>query len=438
MTRRERAPTIARGLSGAINSGHAERRRVVVTGVGLVTPLGTGVEKNWSALIEGRSGIGPITRFDAKDFPSRIAGEVRDFRAEDHIEKKEIKKMDLFIQYAMAAADMAIGSSRLTIDDANAPAVGVVIGVGLGGLPTIEEYHSVYLESGLRRISPFMIPKLIANMAPGQIAMKYGAKGVNYTPTSACSSGAHAVGEAARMIRHGYQDVVICGGAEACISATGVAGFVAMRALSTRNDEPERASRPFDKGRDGFVMGEGAGVLVLEELESARRRGATILAEIAGYGTNCDAYHMTQPSPEGVGAAACMRLCLEDGGLTPDAVQYINAHGTSTEFNDANETKAIKSVFGEYAARLAVSSTKSMTGHLLGGAGGIEAVYTVLALVNGVIPPTINYEEPDPECDLDYVPNVARRAALEIALSNSYGFGGTNVSLAFRRGDLVA
>jgi 3-oxoacyl-[acyl-carrier-protein] synthase II len=283
-----------------------------------------------------------------------------------------------------------------------------------------------------------MIPKLIANIAPGQIAMKYGAKGVNYTPTSACSSGAHAVGEAARMIRHGYQDVVICGGAEACISATGVAGFVAMRALSTRNDEPERASRPFDKGRDGFVMGEGAGVLVLEELEGARRRGARILAEVAGYGTNCDAYHMTQPSPEGVGAAACMRLCLEDGGLTPDAVQYINAHGTSTEFNDANETKAIKSVFGEYAARLAVSSTKSMTGHLLGGAGGIEAVYTVLALVNGVIPPTINYEEPDPECDLDYVPNAARRAALEIALSNSYGFGGTNVSLAFRRGELVA
>jgi 3-oxoacyl-[acyl-carrier-protein] synthase II len=268
--------------------------------------------------------------------------------------------------------------------------------------------------------------------------MKYGAKGVNYTPTSACSSGAHAVGEAARMIRHGYQDVVICGGAEACISPTGVAGFVAMRALSTRNDEPQRASRPFDKGRDGFVMGEGAGVLVLEELEGARRRGATILAEVAGYGTNCDAYHMTQPSPEGVGAAACMRLCLEDGGLTPDAVQYINAHGTSTEFNDANETKAIKSVFGEYAARLAVSSTKSMTGHLLGGAGGIEAVYTVLALVNGVIPPTINYEDPDPECDLDYVPNAARRATLDVALSNSYGFGGTNVSLAFRRGDLVA
>jgi len=416
-----------------MQNGNSQRRRVAVTGVGLVTPLGTGVDKNWQGLVEGRSGVGPITRFDPKDFPTRIAGEVRDFRAEDFIEKKEIKKMDLFIQYAMAAADMAVASSGLAIDEANAARVGVVVGVGLGGLPTIEEYHGVYLESGLRRISPFMIPKLIANMAPGQIAMKYGAKGVNYTPTSACSSGAHAVGEATRMIRHGYQDVVVCGGAEACISPTGVGGFVAMRALSTRNDAPQKASRPFDKGRDGFVMGEGAGILVLEELEGAKRRGAKILAEVAGYGTNCDAYHMTQPSPEGVGAAACMRLCLEDGGLSPAHVQYINAHGTSTEFNDANETKAIKSVFGEYAARLAVSSTKSMTGHLLGGAGGVEAVFTVLALENGVIPPTINYEEPDPECDLDYVPNAARKAPLDVALSNSYGFGGTNVSLAFRR-----
>jgi 3-oxoacyl-[acyl-carrier-protein] synthase II len=282
-----------------------------------------------------------------------------------------------------------------------------------------------------------MIPKLIANLAPGQIALKYGAKGINYTPTSACSSGAHAVGEAMRMIRHGYQDAVICGGAEACLSPTGVGGFVAMRALSTRNDEPARASRPFDKGRDGFVMAEGAGVLVLEELESARRRGVTILAELVGYGTNGDAYHITQPSPEGVGAAGCMRLCLEDAGIRPDAVQYINAHGTSTEFNDANETKAIKRVFGEYAARLAVSSTKSMTGHLLGGAGGVEAVYTVLALDRSLIPPTINYEERDPECDLDYVPNVAREAPIEVALSNSYGFGGTNVSLAFRKGDTV-
>jgi 3-oxoacyl-[acyl-carrier-protein] synthase II len=417
-----------------MNDGNEQRRRVVVTGLGLVTPLGTGVEKNWDALVHGRSGVAAITRFDASGFPTRIAGEVRDFRAEDFIERKEIKKMDLFIQYTMAAADMAIASSGLKIDDANAARVGVIVGVGLGGLPTIEEYHGLFLESGLKRISPFMIPKLIANLAPGQVAIKHGAKGINYTPTSACSSGGHAVGEAMRMIRHGYQDVVICGGAEAAISPTGVGGFVAMRALSTRNEEPERASRPFDKGRDGFVIGEGAGVLILEELEIARRRGAPILAEVAGYGTNGDAYHITQPSPEGVGASACMALCLADAGISPDAVQYINAHGTSTEYNDANETKAIKRVFGEYAARLPVSSTKSMTGHLLGGAGGVEAAYTVLALERGVIPPTINYEERDPDCDLDYVPNVARRAPIDLALSNSYGFGGTNVSLAFRRG----
>jgi 3-oxoacyl-[acyl-carrier-protein] synthase II len=421
-----------------MNNGTSQLRRVAVTGLGLVTPLGTGVEKNWDALAHGRSGITAITRFDAKDFPTRIAGEVRDFRPEDFIEKKEIKKMDLFIQYAMAAAEMAMAASGLKIDEANAARVGAVIGVGLGGLPTIEEYHGVYLESGLKRISPFMIPKLIANLAPGQIAIRYGAKGVNYTPTSACSSGGHAVGEAMRMIRHGYQDAVICGGAEACLSPTGVGGFVAMRALSTRNDEPERASRPFDKNRDGFVMAEGAGVLILEEMESARRRGAPILAEVIGYGTNGDAYHITQPSPEGVGAADCMRLCLRDAGIGADAVQYINAHGTSTEFNDANETKAIKNVFGEYAARIAVSSTKSMTGHLLGGAGGVEAVFTVLALQRGVIPPTINYEERDPDCDLDYVPNAARPASLDVALSNSYGFGGTNVSLAFRRGDRLS
>ena len=417
-----------------MHNGNNQLRRVAVTGLGLVTPLGTGVDKNWEALMAGRSGISRISRFDPKDFPTRIAGEVRDFRPEDFIEKKEIKKMDLFIQYAMAAAEMAMSASGFQIDESNAPRVGAVIGVGLGGLPTIEEYHGVYLESGLKRISPFMIPKLIANLAPGQIAIRYGAKGINYTPTSACSSGGHAVGEAMRMIRHGYQDAVICGGAEACISPTGVGGFVAMRALSTRNDEPERASRPFDKGRDGFVMAEGAGVLILEELESARRRGAPMLAEVIGYGTNGDAYHITQPSPEGVGAADCMRLCLEDAGIGPDAVQYINAHGTSTEFNDANETKAIKSVFGEYAARIPVSSTKSMTGHLLGGAGGVEAVFTVLALQRGMIPPTINYEERDPACDLDYVPNVARPAQLNVALSNSYGFGGTNVSLAFRKG----
>ena len=414
-----------------------QRRRVAVTGLGLVTPLGTGVEKNWEALSHGRSGISTISRFDVKDFPTRIAGEVRDFRAEDFIEKKEIKKMDLFTHYSMAAADMALAYSGLKIEEGNAERVGVVLGVGLGGLPTIEEYHSLYLESGLRRISPFMIPKLIANLAPGQIAIKHGAKGINYTPTSACSSGGHAVGEAMRMIRHGYQDAMICGGAEAAISPMGVGGFIAMRALSTRNDEPERASRPFDKNRDGFVIGEGAGVLILEEMESARRRGAKILAEVIGYGTNDDAFHITQPSPEGIGAASCMRLCLDDAGIDPDAVGYINAHGTSTQYNDANETKAIKRVFGEYAARLPVSSTKSMTGHLLGGAGGVEAAFTVLALSRGVIPPTINYEERDPDCDLDYVPNVARKAPIEIALSNSYGFGGTNVSLAFRKGEVV-
>jgi 3-oxoacyl-[acyl-carrier-protein] synthase II len=409
------------------------RRRVAVTGVGLVTPLGTGVEKNWTALMRGESGIGPITRFDASGFPTRIAGEVRDFRPEDFIERKEIKKMDVFIQYAVAAAHMAVEAAGFRVDGYEPNRVGVIVGVGLGGLETIEHGHRAYLDGGWKKLSPFFIPKLIANLAPGQIAIRYGVKGINYTPTSACSSGAHAVGEAMRLIRDGYQDAVICGGAEAPITELGLGGFVAMRALSTRNDEPARASRPFDRGRDGFVMGEGAGALVLEEMESARRRGAPILAEVIGYGTNGDAYHITQPAPEGAGAADCMALCLADAGIEPTDVQYINAHGTSTEYNDANETRAIKAVFGEHAARLAVSSTKSMTGHLLGGAGGVEAVFTVLAVHRGWVPPTINYEEPDPECDLDYVPNRARPLRIEVAMSNSYGFGGTNVSLAFRR-----
>jgi 3-oxoacyl-[acyl-carrier-protein] synthase II len=418
-----------------VDNGQRERRRVAVTGVGLVTPLGTGVVKNWEALSRGRSGIGLISRFDAGDFPTRIAGEVRDFRPEDFIEKRDIKKMDLFIQYAVAAAEMAISSSGLKIDDGNAERVGVIIGVGFGGLQTIEEQHRLYLEKGFKCVSPFIIPRLIANLAPAQIAIKYSAKGINYSPNSACSSGGHAIGEAVRMIRHGYQDAVICGGAESCLSHSGIGGFVAMRALSKRNSEPERASRPFDNDRDGFVMAEGAGVLVLEDFESAARRGAEILAEAIGYGTNEDAYHITQPSPEGAGAASCMMLCLKDANLSPTEVQYINAHGTSTEFNDVNETKAIKRVFGEHAARIAVSSTKSMTGHLLGGAGGVEAVFTVLALEHGLLPPTINYEERDPDCDLDYVPNVARKESVQVALSNSYGFGGTNVSLAFRRAD---
>lgn len=408
-------------------------RRVVITGVGLVTPLGIGVEQNWQALMEGRSGIGPVTRFDAADFPTRIAGEVKDFRPEDFIEKKEIKKMDLFIQYAVAAAHMAMEESRLPITPENEDAVGVIVGVGIAGLSSIEEYHKLFLESRLKRVSPFFIPKLIANLAPGQISIRYGAKGINYTPTSACSSGAHAIGEAFRLIRLGEQDAMIAGGAEAALTPLGLGGFIAMKAVSSRNDDPVKASRPFDRNRDGFVMAEGAGILILEELEHAKKRGAKIYAEMIGYGANADAYHMTAPSPEGEGAVRCIRLALRSGNIDPVEVDYINAHGTSTPYNDATETQAIKRVFGEQAGRLAVSSTKSMTGHLLGAAGGVEGVFSALALHHQCLPPTINYEEPDPDCDLDYVPNVSRRAAIRVVLSNSFGFGGTNACLAFRR-----
>jgi 3-oxoacyl-[acyl-carrier-protein] synthase II len=411
----------------------AHTRRVVITGVGLVTPLGTGVDKNWQALMDGRSGIGPVTRFDVSDFPTRIAGEVKDFHPEEFIEKKEIKKMDLFIQYAVAAAKMAMDEACLPITADNEDMVGVIVGVGIAGLSSIEEYHKLFLESRLKRVSPFFIPKLIANLAPGQISIRYGAKGINYTPTSACSSGAHAIGEAFRLIRLGEQDAMIAGGAEAALTSMGLGGFIAMKAVSSRNDPPEKASRPFDRNRDGFVMAEGAGILVLEELEQARSRGAKIYAEVVGYGTNSDAYHITAPSPEGEGAMRCIRLALRSGGIDPLEVDYINAHGTSTPYNDATETQAIKRVFGEHAARMAVSSTKSMTGHLLGAAGGVEAVYSALALHHQCLPPTINYEEPDPECDLDYVPNAPRWAPIRVALSNSFGFGGTNVCLAFRR-----
>jgi len=411
----------------------AYTRRVVITGVGLVTPLGTGVDKNWQALMDGRSGIGPVTRFDVSDFPTRIAGEVKDFHPEEFIEKKEIKKMDLFIQYAVAAAKMAMDESQLPITAENEDMVGVIVGVGIAGLSSIEEYHKLFMETRLKRVSPFFIPKLIANLAPGQISIRYGAKGINYTPTSACSSGAHAIGEAFRLIRLGEQDAMIAGGAEAALTPLGLGGFIALKAVSSRNDPPEKASRPFDRNRDGFVMSEGSGVIVLEELEQARKRGAKIYAEVIGYGANADAYHMTAPSPEGEGAARCIRLALRSGGIDPLEVDYINAHGTSTPYNDATETHAIKRVFGEHAARMAVSSTKSMTGHLLGAAGGVEAVYSALALHHQHLPPTINYQEPDPECDLDYVPNVSRRAPVRVALSNSFGFGGTNVCLAFRR-----
>ena len=410
-----------------------EQRRVVVTGLGVVSPLGTGVEKNWQALMAGRSGIRSITRFSTEGFAVRIAGEVPDFRAEDYIEPKEIKKMDLFMQYAVGAASMAMEDSGIKIEGEFAENVGVIIGVGLCGLDTIETTHKVMLEGGPRKISPFFIPKVISNLAAGHIAIRHGAKGVNWTPTSACASGTHAIGEAFHLIRRGTQDAVIAGGAEAVITPLAVGGFASMKALSTRNEEPERASRPFDKARDGFVIGEGGGVLIIEEREHALKRGAKIHAELIGYAANGDAYHMTAPAPEGEGAARCMRLALKDAGLMPQDVDYINAHGTSTEYNDANETTAIRNVFGERAAKLAVSSTKSMTGHLLGAAGAIEGIYSVLALKHGILPPTINYETPDPVCDLDYVPNTARKAEIDVALSNSFGFGGTNACIIFRR-----
>ncbi len=407
-------------------------RRVVVTGLGLVTPLGTGIEKNWEALMAGRSGVGLITRFDTTDYPTRIAGEVTDFDPLDWIEKKDVRKMDLFIQYAMGAAEQAMRQSGLQITEDNADDVGVLVGVGIGGLNTIEENHMLFIDSRLRRVTPFFIPKLISNLAPGHISIRYGARGANFSTTSACASGSHAIGEAYRMIRAGYLEAAITGGAEAAITSLGVGGFIAMRALSTRNDNPAAASRPFDRERDGFVMAEGAASLILEEREGAIARGAKILAEMVGYATNADAYHITSPSPEGQGAAKCIQKCLEDGDLDPNEVDYINAHGTSTPQGDIAETQAIKRVFGEHTARIAVSSTKSMTGHTLGAAGAIEAAYTVLAILNSMIPPTINYEYPDPECDLDYVPNRPRPAKIRLALKNSFGFGGTNTTVAFR------
>ena len=407
-----------------------------MTGLGLVTPLGTGVQKNWDAVTAGRSGIKLIDRFpDIESYASRIAGQVTDFRAEDFIEAKEIKKMDRFIHYAIGAASMAMEDSGLKIDPEFAEAVGVIIGVGMCGLETLEVTKVALLAGGPRKISPFFIPKVISNLAPGHIAIRFGAKGINLTPTSACASGTHAIGEGFHLIRRGLQDAVIAGGAEAAITPLGVGGFAAMKALSTRNDEPQRASRPFDKDRDGFVIGEGSGVLILEERERAVKRGAKIYAEVIGYGANGDAYHMTAPAPEGEGAARCMQLALRDAGIAPSEVDYINAHGTSTEYNDANESTAIKKVFGEHGARLAVSSTKSMTGHLLGAAGAVEGVYSALALHYGVIPPTINYDTPDPACDLDYVPNQARKADIKVALSNSFGFGGTNACVIFRRSE---
>ncbi len=408
-------------------------RRVVVTGLGVVSALGTGVEKNWTALTEGQSGIGIITRFDASEMPSQIAGEVKDFTAEDYIEKKEIKKMDLFIQYALAAADMAYQDSGLQITEENAERVGVLVGSGLGGLPAIEQYHDVLNQRGYKRISPFFIPMVIINLAPGQISMRFGAKGPNISSVTACATGTHSIGDAYHVIARGDADAMFAGGTEATITPLAIGGFSTMKALSTRNDNPQGASRPFAKGRDGFVMAEGAGIVMLEEYESAKARGAKIYCEIAGYGLSSDAYHLTAPAPDGEGAARCIKMALKNSGLNPEDIDYINAHGTSTDYNDLYETMAVKSVFGDHAKKLMISSTKSMTGHGLGAAGGMEAVFSALSVANGVVPPTINYEEPDPECDLDYVPNEARDCECKAVMSNSFGFGGTNGSLVFKK-----
>jgi 3-oxoacyl-[acyl-carrier-protein] synthase II len=404
-----------------------------VTGVGLLTPLGLGTEATWEAIRAGKSGVGRITQFDSSAFSCQIAGEVKGFDPASYIEKKEIKKMGRFIQFAIPAADWALKSSELQITPENAERVGVYIGSGIGGFEIMEREHQTLLEHGPRRISPFFIPAMIVNLASGQVSMRSGAQGPNSATATACTTSAHSIGDSFRIIARGDAEAMICGGTEACITPMGIGGFAAMRALSTRNDEPERASRPWDRDRDGFVVGEGAGILVLEDLEGARRRGAPILAEIVGYGMSGDAYHVTAPPEDGGGAFRVMRSSLRDAGIAPSQVDYINAHGTSTDVGDRAETVAIKRAFGEHASKLAVSSTKSMTGHLLGGAGGIEAGITVLAIRDQVAPPTINYENPDPLCDLDYVPNQARPMKIEYALSNSFGFGGTNGCLIFKR-----
>ncbi len=408
-------------------------RRVVVTGVGLVTALGVGTDQTWKGLCEGRSGVGEITRFDASEFSTRIAAEVKEFEPLDWIEKKELKKMDTFIYYAIAAADFAQKESGLEVTSELSERTGVFIGSGIGGFAVIEREHNNLLRGGPRKISPFFIPSSIINLAAGQVSIRLGAKGPNSAPCTACSSGSHAVGDAYRLIARGEADVMIAGGSEAAITQMGVGGFAAMRALSTRNDEPKRASRPFDKERDGFVMGEGAGVIILEELEMAQKRGAPIMAELVGYGMSGDAYHITLPSVDGNGGFRVMQNALKDAGVDADSVDYINAHGTSTPQNDRLETMAIKRLFGDRAGDIAISSTKSMVGHLLGAAGAVEAGISVLALRHQVAPPTINFENRDPDCDLDYVPNESRPMKIDYVLSNSFGFGGTNAALLFKR-----
>ena len=413
--------------------GNGQPRRVVITGMGVVSPLGSDVETFWKRLIAGESGIGPVTRFDTSKYDTRFAAEVQGYRTEEFMDRKEIRRADLFVQYAIGAAAQAVKQAGVSPESVDVNRYGVIVGSGIGGIATFEDQYRTLLEKGPSRVSPFFIPMMISDMASGQVSIQFGAKGPNYCTVSACSSGAHAVGDAFRIIQHNEADVMISGGAEAPITPVSFAGFCSMKAMSTRNDDPQKASRPFDAQRDGFVMGEGAGIVVLEELEHAKKRGAKIFAEVVGYGATGDAHHMTAPAPEGEGAARAMREAIRDSGLPLESFGYLNAHGTSTPLNDKFETQAIKSVFGEHAKKLPVSSTKSMTGHLLGAAGGLETIICVLALERHKLPPTINYKTPDPDCDLDYVPNTARAVELQAALSNSLGFGGHNVTLALSR-----
>ena len=412
---------------------NSDRKRVVVTGLGAITPIGNTLTEYWEGLLSGRNGIGPITLFDASRHACRIAGEVKGYDPHEYLDRKEAKRMDRFAQFAVSASKQAIADAQFVINDLNAEQVGVMIGTGIGGLKVLEDQQEIYLTRGPDRCSPFMIPMMIGNMAAGLTAIHIGAKGPNSCSVTACAAGSNAVGDAYRLIQRGYAQAMICGGTEAAITPLGLAGFAAARALSTRNDDPAHACRPFDRDRDGFVMGEGAGILLLEELEHALSRGARIYAEMIGYGMTCDAYHMTSPVPGGEGAATAMQLAMKDAGITPDQVSYVNAHGTSTPANDVTETAAIKRALGESAYQIPVSSTKSMTGHLLGGSGGIEAVATALAIANDKIPPTINLENPDPGCDLDYVPGSSRAQKVDVALSNSFGFGGHNVTLVFKK-----
>ena len=412
---------------------NCEIKRVVVTGLGSITPIGNNLQDYWQGLTAGRNGVGKVTLFDASNYACQIGAEVKGFDPHDYIEKKEAKRIDRFSQFAIATSKQALADSQLKIDDLNADHIGVLIGTGVGGIQVMETQKENLLTKGPRRVSPFTIPSMIANMAAGLTAIHTGAKGPNSCTVTACAAGSHAIGDAFRLVQRGYADAMICGGAEAAITPLSFAGFCSAKALSTRNDDPLHASRPFDVDRDGFVMGEGSGILILEELEHALARGAKIYGEIVGYGMTCDAYHMTSPVPEGLGATRAIELALQDGNLTPESVSYINAHGTSTSANDSTETKAIKKALGDRAFEVAISSTKSMTGHLLGGSGGIEAVATMMAIANDRVPPTINLQNPDPACDLDYVPNSSRELEVKVALSNSFGFGGHNVTLAFQK-----